>query len=113
MNENAKSAIAVPFGMSACVASDLIPCSPSRASCWWRFGVALTLAHALEFRASCGCRRKTHLAVQAIYYPCFTVGAVFGEVPMLATLAGPEQRTGWAARRFFSPHRDGRGQAGL
>jgi hypothetical protein len=51
-------------------------------------GVALTLAHALEFPGKLRLPRETYLAVQAIYYPGFTIGGVFGEIgAMLATLA--------------------------
>jgi hypothetical protein len=50
-------------------------------------GVALTLAHALELPGKLRLTRDTYVAVQAIYYPGFTIGALFGEVgAMLATL---------------------------
>jgi hypothetical protein len=51
-------------------------------------GVALSLAHALEFPGKLRLPRETYFAVQAIYYPGFTIGGVFGEFgAMLATLA--------------------------
>lgn len=50
-------------------------------------GVALTLAHALELPGKLRLSRDTYVAVQTIYYPGFTIGAVFGEFgAMLATL---------------------------
>jgi hypothetical protein len=50
-------------------------------------GVALTLAHALELPGKLRLTRETYVAVQAIYYPGFTIGALFGEFgAMLATL---------------------------
>jgi Domain of unknown function (DUF1772) len=51
-------------------------------------GVALSLAHALEFPGKLRLPRETYFAVQAIYYPGFTIGGVFGELgAMVATLA--------------------------
>jgi Domain of unknown function (DUF1772) len=51
-------------------------------------GVAMSLAHALELPGKLRLTRETYVAVQAIYYPGFTIGAVFGEFgAMLATLA--------------------------
>jgi len=43
-------------------------------------GLALTLAHALELPGKRRLDRVTYFAVQSIYYPGFTIGAVFGEV---------------------------------
>ena len=43
-------------------------------------GMGLSLAHALEYPGKRRLDRDTYLAVQAIYYPGFTIGGVFGEV---------------------------------
>lgn len=49
--------------------------------------VALTLAHALELPGKLRLDKETYVTVQTIYYPGFTIGAVFGEFgAMLATL---------------------------
>ena len=42
-------------------------------------GMALTLAHALELPGKRRLDRATYAAVQAIYYPGFTIGGLFGE----------------------------------
>jgi hypothetical protein len=42
-------------------------------------GVSLTLAHALELPGKMRLGRETYVAVQSIYYPGFTIGALFGE----------------------------------
>ncbi len=49
-------------------------------------GMALSLAHALEFPGKRRLDRDTYFAVQPIYYPGFTIGGAFGEFgAMLAT----------------------------
>jgi hypothetical protein len=49
-------------------------------------GMGLSLAHALEFPGKLRLPKQTYLAVQAMYYPGFTIGGVFGEFgAMLAT----------------------------
>jgi hypothetical protein len=51
-------------------------------------GVALSLSHALELLGKLRMPKDTYIAVQAIYYPGFTVGGAFGEFgAILATLA--------------------------
>jgi hypothetical protein len=51
-------------------------------------GVALSLSHALELPGKLRLPKETYIAVQSIYYPGFTIGAVFGEFgAMLATFA--------------------------
>lgn len=42
-------------------------------------GFSLTLAHALEFPGKKRLGKEAYVAVQAIYYPGFTIGALFGE----------------------------------
>lgn len=50
-------------------------------------GVALTLAHALELPGKLRLTKDAYVAVQSIYYPGFTIGALFGEFgAMVATL---------------------------
>lgn len=50
-------------------------------------GMALTLAHVLEFPGKRRLGRDTYLAVQTTYYPGFTIAAGFGEFgAILATL---------------------------
>ena len=50
-------------------------------------GMALSLAHALEFPGKRRLDRPTYLKVQAIYYPGFTVGGIFEPVAMVAAFA--------------------------
>lgn len=50
-------------------------------------GMALSLAHALEFPGKRRLDRHTYLKVQAIYYPGFTVGGIFEPVAMVAAFA--------------------------
>jgi hypothetical protein len=50
-------------------------------------GMALSLAHALEFPGKRRLERDTYLKVQAIYYPGFTIGGVFEPVAILAAFA--------------------------
>ena len=50
-------------------------------------GMALSLAHALELPGKLRLTKDVYIAVQSIYYPGFTIGAVFGEFgAMVATL---------------------------
>jgi hypothetical protein len=50
-------------------------------------GLAMSLAHALELPGKLRLEKETYVAVQSIYYPGFTIGAVFGEFgAILATL---------------------------
>ena len=50
-------------------------------------GMALALAHVLEFPDKRRLGREAYFAVQTIYYPGFTVGGAFGEFgAILATL---------------------------
>jgi len=48
-------------------------------------GMALSLAHALEYPGKRRLDRDTYLKVQAIYYPGFTIGGVFEPIAMIAT----------------------------
>jgi hypothetical protein len=51
-------------------------------------GLSLTLAHALELPGKKRLGKEAYVAVQAIYYPGFTIGALFGEFgAILATMA--------------------------
>ena len=43
-------------------------------------GMALSLAHALEFPGKLRLPKDAYLAVQSIYYPGFTIGGFFGEI---------------------------------
>ena len=48
--------------------------------------MALSLAHALEFPGKLRLDEPTYRAVQAIYYPGFTIGGLVGEFGALVTL---------------------------
>ena len=49
--------------------------------------MALALAHALELPGKMRLRKEEYVAVQSIYYPGFTIGALFGEFgAIIATL---------------------------
>ena len=50
-------------------------------------GMALSLAHALEFPGKRRLDRDAYLKVQAIYYPGFTIGGIFEPVAMIAAFA--------------------------
>ncbi len=50
-------------------------------------GMALSLAHALEFPGKRRLDRDAYLKVQAIYYPGFTVGGAFEPLAMIAAFA--------------------------
>jgi Domain of unknown function (DUF1772) len=50
-------------------------------------GMALTLAHALEFPGKRRLDRDTYLKVQAIYYPGFTIGGAFEPLAVIAAFA--------------------------
>jgi hypothetical protein len=50
-------------------------------------GMALALAHALEFPGKRRLDRGTYLKVQTIYYPGFTVGGVFEPIALIAAFA--------------------------
>jgi hypothetical protein len=47
-------------------------------------GMALSLAHALEFPGKLRLPKDAYLAVQSIYYPGFTIGGFFGELGAIA-----------------------------
>jgi hypothetical protein len=48
--------------------------------------MALSLAHALEFPGKLRLGKEQYLAVQAIYYPGFTIGGIAEPAVILATL---------------------------
>ena len=50
-------------------------------------GMALSLAHALEFPGKRRLDRDAYLKVQAIYYPGFTIGGAFEPLAMIAAFA--------------------------
>jgi len=50
-------------------------------------GMALSLAHALEFPGKRRLDRDAYLKVQAIYYPGFTIGGIFEPVALIASFA--------------------------
>jgi Domain of unknown function (DUF1772) len=50
-------------------------------------GMALSLAHALEFPGKRRLDRHTYLKMLAIYYPGFTIGGIFEPVAMVAAFA--------------------------
>ena len=50
-------------------------------------GMALSLAHALEFPGKRRLDRDAYLTTQAIYYPGFTIGGAFEPLAMIATFA--------------------------
>ena len=50
-------------------------------------GMALSLAHALEFPGKRRLDRDSYLKVQAIYYPGFTIGGILEPVAMIAAFA--------------------------
>jgi hypothetical protein len=50
-------------------------------------GMALSLAHALEFPGKRRLDRDAYLKVQAIYYPGFTIGGAFEPLAMVAAFA--------------------------
>jgi hypothetical protein len=50
-------------------------------------GMALSLAHALEFPGKRRLDREAYLKVQAIYYPGFTIGGAFEPLAMIAAFA--------------------------
>ena len=50
-------------------------------------GMALSLAHALEFPGKRRLDRESYLKVQAIYYPGFTIGGAFDPLAMIAAFA--------------------------
>ncbi len=50
-------------------------------------GMALSLAHALEFPGKRRLDRDAYLKVQAIYYPGFTIGGIFEPVALIAAFA--------------------------
>lgn len=50
-------------------------------------GMALSLAHALEYPGKRRLDRDTYLKVQAIYYPGFTIGGIFEPIAMIAAFA--------------------------
>ena len=59
-------------------------------------GVSLTLAHALELPGKMRLGKENYVAVQSIYYPGFTIGALFGEfgaiiVTLLLLIATPSE----------------------
>jgi hypothetical protein len=50
-------------------------------------GMALSLAHALEFPGKRRLDRDAYLKVQAIYYPGFTIGGAFEPLAVIAAFA--------------------------
>lgn len=50
-------------------------------------GMALSLAHALEFPGKRRLDRDAYLKVQAIYYPGFTIGGAFEPLALIAAFA--------------------------
>ena len=50
-------------------------------------GMALSLAHALEFPGKRRLDRDAYLKVQAIYYPGFTIGGAFEPLAMISAFA--------------------------
>lgn len=50
-------------------------------------GMALSLAHALEFPGKRRLDRDAYFKVQAIYYPGFTIGGAFEPMAMIAAFA--------------------------
>jgi hypothetical protein len=56
------------------------------AVCLVAVAMGLSLAHALEFPGKARLAEPTYRAVQAIYYPGFTIGGLVGEFGALLTL---------------------------
>lgn len=63
-------------------------------------GMALSLAHVLEFPGKRRLGREAYFAVQTIDYPGFTIGGAFGEfgailatLVLLARASGPSTRS--------------------
>lgn len=50
-------------------------------------GMALSLAHALEFPGKLRLAREAYVAMQSIYYPGFTYAGLFGEFGAMLALA--------------------------
>jgi len=63
--------------------------------------MALSLAHALEFPGKLRLDETTYRAVQAIYYPGFTVGGLIGEFGGMLALVTLVMVTPTTAERFW------------
>lgn len=63
--------------------------------------MGLALAHALEFPGKLRLDEETYRAVQAIYYPGFTIGGLIGEFGGMLVLAVVLFLTPIAAERFW------------
>ena len=63
--------------------------------------MGLSLAHALEFPDKLRLDESTYRAVQAIYYPGFTIGGLVGEFGGMLALAVPIYLTPMQADRFW------------
>ena len=64
-------------------------------------GMALSLAHVLEFPGKRRLGRDTYFAVQTIYYPGFTIGGAFGEFGAIIATLVLLAATPFAARAFW------------
>jgi hypothetical protein len=63
--------------------------------------MGLSLAHALEFPGKRRLDERTYRAVQAIYYPGFTIGGVVGELGGMLALVALLLVTPTSAERFW------------
>jgi hypothetical protein len=63
--------------------------------------MGLTLAHALEFPGKLRLNEETYRAVQAIYYPGFTIGGLIGEFGALLLLPVLLFLTPYRTERFW------------
>jgi hypothetical protein len=63
--------------------------------------MGLALAHALELPGKLRLNKDTYVAVQAIYYPGFTIGGLVGELGGLIVLLALLLLTPYGAQRFW------------
>jgi hypothetical protein len=63
--------------------------------------MGLSLAHALEFPGKSRLDEQTYRAVQAIYYPGFTIGGLIGELGGMLALGALLMLTPTTAERFW------------
>lgn len=63
--------------------------------------MGLTLAHALELPGKLRLDKNTYVAVQAIYYPGFTIGGLVGELGGLLVLFALLFLTPYGTERFW------------
>jgi hypothetical protein len=63
--------------------------------------MGLALAHALELPGKLRLNRDTYVAVQAIYYPGFTIGGLVGELGGLIVLLALLFLTPYGTQRFW------------